>query len=56
MSKKSEIDRKNTRPYLTVYLHTDSPLAVNVAIPKGATKTQIRRILRDAADMMGVRL
>lgn len=55
-AKKAAIDRRNARPYLTCYLSTDSPLAVNVAIPKGATKTQIRMILRDTASLMGVAL
>lgn len=56
MSKKDRIAERNARPYITSYLSTDAPLALTVSIPKNATRTAIRAILRDAAALSGVSL
>lgn len=55
-TKKGAIARRNAAPYITCYLHVDSPNAYVVTIPKGASKKQIRLILLDAAALAGVRL
>ena len=56
MTKAERIVQKNNRPYITSYLRADSDFALTVVIPRNATKTAIRAILRDAASLSGVSL